>query len=79
MTKLELKVIRYDESNENIEAIKGKYGQYSDGKAVFTLVKNILFINLLPGAKYDGLQLPLVYDGIIQLSNGSRIQVKDST
>lgn len=79
MTKLELKVIRYDESNENIEAIKGKYGQYSDGKAVFTLVKNILFINLLPGAKYDGLQLPECYDGFIQLSNGGRIQIKDST
>jgi hypothetical protein len=78
MTKLELKVIRYDESNENIEAIKGKYGQYSDGKAVFTLVKNILFINLLPGAKYDSLQLPECYDGFIQCSNGSRIQIKNS-
>lgn len=79
MTKLELKVIRFDASNENIEAIKGKYGQYSDGKAVFTLVKNILFINLLPGAKYDSLQLPECYDSFIQLSNGGRIQIKDST
>ena len=78
MAKLELKVIRFDESNKNEEALKGKYGQYSDGKAVFTLIKNILFINLLPGAKYDNLQLPIVYDGFIQLSNGGRIQVKNS-
>lgn len=78
MTKLELKVIRFDESNENVEALKGKYGQYSDGKAVFTLVKNILFINLLPGAKYDSLQLPECYDCFIQCSNGSRIQIKNS-
>lgn len=79
MTKLELKVIRYDESNANQEALKGKYGQYSDGKAVFTLIKNVLLINLLPGAKYDSLQLPECYDSFIQLSNGGRIQVKDST
>lgn len=79
MNNLELKLIRYDESNENVEAIKGKYGQKGEQKAVFTALKNLLIINLLNGAKYDSLKLPEVHDGYIQCSNGSRIQVKDST
>jgi hypothetical protein len=79
MNNLELKLIRYDESNENVEAIKGKYGQKGEQKAVFTVLKNLLIINLLNGAKYDSLKLPEVHDGYIQCSNGSRIQVKDST
>lgn len=78
MNKVELKVIRFDESNKNIEALKGQYGQLSDGKGVFTLIKNVLLVNLLPGAKYNEIQLPTVYDGFIQLSNGGRIQVKNS-
>lgn len=73
-----IKIIRYDESNKNQEALKGQYGQYSDGKGIFTLIKNILFINLLPGAVYDNEPLPTVYDGFIMLSNGGRIQIKDS-
>jgi hypothetical protein len=73
-----IKIIRYDESNKNHEALKGQYGQYSDGKGIFTLIKNILFINLLPGAIYDNEPLPTVYDGFIMLSNGERIQIKDS-
>ncbi len=78
MNKIELKVIRFDESNKNIEALKGQYGQLSDGKGVFTLIKNVLLVNLLPGAKYNEIQLPIVYDGFIQLSNGGRIQIKNS-
>jgi hypothetical protein len=78
MNKAEIKIIRYDESNKNLEALKGQYGQLGDGKAVFTVIKNLLFINLLGGAKYDNLKLPTVYDGFIQCSNGTRIQIKDS-
>lgn len=78
MNKVELKVIRFDESNKNIEALKGQYGQLSDGKGVFTLIKNVLLVNLLQGAKYNEIQLPTVYDGFIQLSNGGRIQIKNS-
>lgn len=78
MNKAEVKIIRYDESNKNLEALKGQYGQLGDGKAVFTVIKNLLFVNLLGGAKYDNLKLPTVYDGFIQCSNGTRIQVKDS-
>lgn len=78
MNKAEIKIIRYDSSNENIEALKGQYGQLGDGKAVFTIIKNVLFINLLNGAKYTNEKLPTVYDGFIQCSDGSRIEVKDS-
>ena len=78
MNNLDLKVIRYDESNLNVEAIKGAYGQYGDNNAVFTVAKNLLFINLMPDAKYTDLKLPSVYDGFIQCSDGSMIQVKDS-
>lgn len=73
-----IKIIRFDESNKNQEALKGQYGQLSDGKGVFTLIKNVLFITLLPGAVYDNEQLPTCYDGFIMLSNGGRIQIKDS-
>lgn len=79
MNNLDLKVIRYDESNLNVEAIKGIYGQYGDKNAVFTVVKNLLVINLMPDAEYTDLKLPSVYDGFIQCSDGSMIQVKDST
>jgi hypothetical protein len=75
---IEIKVIRYDDSNKNIEALKGQYGQLGDGKGVFTIIKNILIINLLNGAKYTNEKLPTVYDGFIQCSDGSRIEVKDS-
>jgi hypothetical protein len=78
MNKAEVKIIRYDESNKNLEALKGQYGQLGDGKAVFTVIKNLLFVNLFGGAKYDNLKLPTVYDGFIQCSNGTRIQIKDS-
>ena len=79
MNNLDLRVIRYDESNLNIEAIKGIYGQYGDKNAVFTVVKNLLVINLMSNAKYTDLKLPSVYDGFIQCSDGSTVQVKDST
>lgn len=78
MNNIDVKIIRYDESNQNIEALKGQYGQYGDKKAVFTIMKNLLFVNLLDGATYTDVKLPSVYDGFIQCSNGSRIQVKDS-
>lgn len=79
MNNLDLKLIRYDASNENVEAIKGKYGQYADQYASFTVVKNLLIINLFNGAKYDNVRIPECYDGFVQCSDGSRIQVKDST
>lgn len=79
MSKVDIKAVRYSEDNTNIEALRGTYGQLGDKKAVFTILKNLLIVNLHPGAKYDNAKLPSVYDGFIQLSNGQRIQVKDST
>lgn len=79
MNNLELKLIRYDASNENIEAIKGKYGQLGEQKAVFTVIKNLLIINLENGADYTDLKLPEIYDGFVQCSNGTRIAVRNST
>ncbi len=79
MNNIEVKIIRYDESNKNIEALKGQYGQLGTKNAIFTIVKNLLIVNLMPNAKYDNVKLPTVYDGFIQLSNGQRIDIKDST
>ena len=73
-----IKLVRWDESNQNPEGLKGKYGQCSDGKGVFTVIKNILFIVLLPGTKYDSVSIPQCHDGFLICSNGSRIYIKDS-
>jgi hypothetical protein len=79
MNNIDVKIVRYDESNKNIEALKGQWGQLGTKNAVFTIVKNLLIVNLMPNAKYDNVKLPTVYDGFIQLSNGQRIDIKDST
>ena len=78
MSNLEIKVIRYSEENKNIEALKGQYGQLGRKDAVFTVIKNLLVVNLLDGAKYTDTKLPEVYDGFVQCSNGTRIQIKNS-
>lgn len=75
---MHINIVRYDESNRNEEALKGQYGQSSDGKGVFTIIKNILFINLFPGASYNNVKLPTCYDGFLLCSDGTRIEIKDS-
>lgn len=75
---MHINIVRYDESNRNEEALKGQYGQTCDGKGVFTIIKNILFINLFPGASYNNVKLPTCYDGFLICSDGTRIQIKDS-
>lgn len=75
---MHINIVRYDDSNQNIEALKGQYGQMSDGKGVFTIIKNILFINLFPGASYNNVKLPTCYDGFLLCSDGTRIEIKDS-
>ena len=75
---MHINIVRYDESNRNQEALKGQYGQYSDGKGIFTIIKNILFINLLPGVSYNNFKLPTCYDGFLICSDGTRITIKDS-
>ena len=75
---MDIKVIRYDESNQNIEALKGQWGQYGDKKGSFTVVKNLLFVNLYSGAVYKNEKLPSVYDGFLTCSDGTIIEVKNS-
>ena len=75
---MDIKVIRYDESNQNIEALKGQYGQVGDKKGSFTVVKNLLFVNLYSGAVYNNEKLPSVYDGFLTCSDGTIIEVKNS-
>ena len=59
---IDVKIVRYDEANQNIEGIKGQYGQLGDKNATFTVIKNLLIINLQSGAKYTNEKLPTVYD-----------------
>lgn len=73
-----LKIVRWDEFNQNTEALKGQYAQYSDGKGVFTIIKNILFLTLLPNTKYEDLVLPQCHDGFLICSDGTIISIKDS-
>lgn len=74
----DIKIIRFDESNKNIEALKGQYGQRGEKYGAFTVIKNLLFVNLYNGAIFNDYQLPSVYNGFVQLSNGDIIEVKDS-
>lgn len=77
--RVQIKIIRYDEHNQNEEALKGQWGQLGDHRAVFTLIKNLLIVNLQPKANYQNVKLPEVYDGFIQMSDGSQVIVRDST
>lgn len=73
----EIKLIRYDEMNENIEALKGKYGQVGNKNYTLTAIKNILFINLYKGC-IVGISLPECYDGFVRTSKGRVIEINDS-
>lgn len=78
---IDMKSVRLSEDNKNLyEAVKGQWGQTGDKYATFTVIKNLLVINLHAGAIYDSVKLPFVcYDGFIQLSNGQRIKITNST
>lgn len=73
----EIKLIRYDEMNENIEALKGKYGQVGNKNYTLTAIKNLLFINLHKGC-IVGISLPECYDSFIRTSKGRVIEINDS-
>ena len=72
-----LKIVRYDEGNQNIEGLKGKYGQVGATSYSVTVLKNIMFINLYNGASVE-LKLPAVRDGFLMTSKGRIVEVKDS-
>ena len=69
-----IKLIRYDgEFNPNQEALKGRYGQRGEKFGSFIAVKNMLFIILYKGASVTDYELPAVYDGFLQCSDGSAV------
>lgn len=72
-----IKIIRYDESNPNVEALKGQYGQYGDISYSLTIIKNQLFINLYEGCNIS-ITLPNVHNGFITTSKNRIIKIKDS-
>lgn len=71
-----VQLIRYDASNENIEALKGTYGQEGQKNYSVTVIKNLVFVIIYSGSV--DITLPTVYDGFLRTSTGRTIQVRDS-
>jgi hypothetical protein len=44
-----------------------------------TVIKNVVFVVAYKGAKVDNFLLPEVYDGFLQCSDGSCVQINNST
>lgn len=78
MIHSDIKIVRYDETNQNDEALKGKWGTIGETWGSVVLMKNCVFVILYPGATVSDYCLPSVYDGFLVCSDGSRIAVSDS-
>ena len=74
-----VQVVRYSQENQNVEALKGKWGALGTDWGYVTIVKNLVFVIAFPGATVDNYGLPEVYDGFVICSDGSTVQVNDST
>jgi len=74
---VDIKIIRYDDSNTNKEALKGKWGQFGNKSYSLTIIKNLLFVNLYKGC-IIGVTLPECYDGFLTTSKGRIIEVNDN-
>lgn len=75
-----VKLIRYSQENRNAdEAFKGKWGFEGIETMCVTVIKNLVFVNAHNGAKVSGYKLPEVYDGFLVCSDGSMVEVNDST
>lgn len=75
-----VKIIRYSQENRNsAEAFKGKWGFEGMETMCVTIMKNLVFVNAHKGAKVTGYKLPEVYDGFLICSDGSTVEVNDST
>lgn len=71
-------VIRYDESNPNVEGIKGNYGQDGQKDYSLTLIKNVLFVVLYDGATLKNVKIPTCYDGFLNTNMNRIIEIRDS-
>lgn len=75
-----VKLIRYSQENRNAaEAFKGKWGFEGMETMCVTVIKNLVFVNAHKGAKVSGYKLPEVYDGFLICSDGSTVQINNST
>lgn len=74
-----VQVVRYSQENQNVEALKGKWGALGTDWGYVTVVKNLVFVIAFPGATVGNYSLPEVYDGFVICSDGSTVQVNDST
>lgn len=74
-----MQIVRYSPENQNIEALKGKYGALGEDWGYTTVVKNLLFVIAFAGATVANYELPECYDGFLICSDGSCIQVNNST
>ena len=70
-----LQMIRYDESNKNIEGLKGNYGQDGQKSYSLHLIKNVLFIQLYDGCNVENVQLPTVHDGFLRTNKNTLDEV----
>lgn len=73
-----MQIVRYSPENQNLEALKGKYGALGEDWGHTTVVKNLLFVIAFPGATVVNYELPECYDGFLTCSDGSTVQVNDS-
>lgn len=74
MRNNDIKIIRYSELNDNVEALTGKYGQVGNQQYCLTIIKNILFINLYEGCNQT-INLPEIYNGFLLTSKNRIINV----
>lgn len=73
-----IKLIRYDESNKNQEALKGQYGQEGQKDYCITVIKNMLYVVIYDGGKMNDVKIPTCYKGFLMTNKGRRIQVDGS-
>ena len=74
-----MELVRFSPENQNAEALKGKFGVVGETWGKVTVIKNVVFVVVYKGAKVDGFVLPEVYDGFLQCSDGSCVQINNST
>lgn len=73
-----MELVRFSPENQNIEALKGKFGVVGETWGKITVIKNVIFIIAYKGAKVSNYTLPECYDGFVQCSDGSVVQINDS-
>lgn len=78
MIRSDIKIVRYDETNQNQEALKGKWGSTGETWGCVSLLKNMVLVVLYKGASVTDYVLPTVYDGFLMCSDGSTVPVNDS-